>query len=119
MENSKELLEATVQGLQEKLESLNNDLLTKQRELEVINKPTINEHTYNLILEIIRNSVYDLEFSEDDFEYELTFGYDNKVELENIKLTRTEDMIDNFKRSIDKNFRVTEFDQNPTVDGEE
>ena len=39
MSDSKEMLEATVKGLQEKCEQLTNDLQAKRRELEDINKP--------------------------------------------------------------------------------
>ena len=35
MSESKELLEATIKGLEEKLDSLNADLRSKERELEV------------------------------------------------------------------------------------
>ena len=39
MSESKELLEATIKGLEEKVNQLNNDLHSKQKELEDINKP--------------------------------------------------------------------------------
>ena len=39
MNESKELLEATIKGLQEKVNQLNTELITKQKELEDINKP--------------------------------------------------------------------------------
>ena len=39
MNESKELLEATVKGLEEKINNLNDDLRSKQRELADVNKP--------------------------------------------------------------------------------
>ena len=53
MSDSKELLEATVKGLQEKCEQLTNDLQAKRRELEDINKPKISQSTYEIIEECI------------------------------------------------------------------
>ena len=42
METNKELLEATVKGLQDKIGSLNMELKDKQKELEDANKPVIS-----------------------------------------------------------------------------
>ena len=39
MSESKELLEATIKGLEEKVNQLNDDLATKKKELEDVNKP--------------------------------------------------------------------------------
>jgi aspartate ammonia-lyase len=41
MSENKELLEATVKGLQEKIQQLNTDLKSKQKELEDVNKPEL------------------------------------------------------------------------------
>ena len=87
MSNSKEMLEATVKGLQEKVDSLTKDLAAKKNELEDINKPKmsksiyeeiedsvfnnmeqaldrLNEHDYDLELELsgLELSVYQLDF---------------------------------------------------------
>ena len=39
MNESKELLEATIKGLEEKINNLNTDINMKRKELEDINKP--------------------------------------------------------------------------------
>ena len=41
MSESKELLEATIKGLEEKLNQLNTDLRSKERELADVNKPVM------------------------------------------------------------------------------
>ena len=43
MNESKELLEATVKGLEEKISQLNIDLKGKQKELADVNKPEMAE----------------------------------------------------------------------------
>ena len=46
MSETKEMLEATVKGLQDKIGQLNMDLKTKQQELEDVNKPLMPSDTY-------------------------------------------------------------------------
>jgi hypothetical protein len=41
MSETKEMLEATVKGLQDKVNQLNMDLKSKQKELEDVNKPLL------------------------------------------------------------------------------
>ena len=73
MADSKEMLEATVKGLQEKCEQLTNDLQAKRRELEDINKPKISQSTYEMIEECIFDNMQGaLEgLSENNYDLEL------------------------------------------------
>ena len=50
MENNKEMLEATVKGLQEKIVSLQHDLKAKEKELEDVNKPEITAEQMDVML---------------------------------------------------------------------
>ena len=80
MENNKELLEATVKGLQDKLEQLQTELNVKTLELKNINKPKLNQSTMNIIYDCINDGIYDFDFNCDshyDFEYEI--DYDGRV----------------------------------------
>ena len=47
MSETKEMLEASVKGLQEKIVSLQHDLREKEKDLEV--KVIVNGHRYNVI----------------------------------------------------------------------
>ena len=49
MSESKELLEATIKGLEEKLDSVNADLRSKQRELSDVNKPVMTSEMFENI----------------------------------------------------------------------
>ena len=73
MTNSKELLEATVKGLQEKCEQLTNDLQAKRRELEDINKPKISKSVFEEIEDSVFNNMESAldRLSESDYDLEL------------------------------------------------
>ena len=47
MNESKELLEATLKGLEEKVSQVNDDLMMKKKELEDINKPEMTEEMHD------------------------------------------------------------------------
>ena len=115
---TKEMLEATIKGLQEKVNEITKDLQVKQAELEGINKPTMSENTYELLQDTIRESVDSLCFSSDDFEVELHMDYDNRVEINSLNFQNHECIYDDIIRYIDKQFRVIENEDNPTTDDE-
>lgn len=112
------MLEATIKGLQEKVNEITKDLQVKQAELEGINKPTMSENTYELLQDTIRESVDSLCFSSDDFEVELHMDYDNRVEINSLNFENHECIYDDIIRYIDKQFRVIENEDNPTTDDE-
>ena len=108
MSESKELLEAAIKGLEEKLSSVTNDLNVKNKELQLINKPTISEDIYKLLQGVIREAIDNTEFSCDDFDVELRMDYDNKVEVDNLNFNSHSDMYDDIIKYIDREFRVVE-----------
>ena len=73
MSDSKEMLEATVRGLQEKCEQLTNDLQAKRKELEDINKPKMSKFIYEEIEDSVYNNMMDAldRLSESDYDIEL------------------------------------------------
>ena len=73
MSDSKEMLEATVKGLQEKCEQLTNDLQAKRRELEDISKPKISKSVYGEVEDCIYSNMGDAldRLSENDYDLEL------------------------------------------------
>ena len=81
MNESKELLEATVKGLEEKINNLNDDLRSKQRELSEVNKPEMTGEMYDSIQELVEEGVGHFDFSDSD-NYSIEFGidYDNRIE---------------------------------------
>jgi hypothetical protein len=113
---SKETLEAQINGLEAKLQELNNELSTAQHELGVIGKPTMSENIYELLQDTIREAIDNTEFSQDDFDYELSMDYDRRVDLDRLNFQSQGELCDDIIRHIDKDFRVIENEENPTDD---
>ena len=112
MSENKELLEATVKGLQDKVNQLNMDLKSKQKELEDYNKPLLLNETYAALEMVIGNALGDYEFDCGMFEYEFNLGYDNKLELSDLTFTDTYELADAVMKAIDNHFKLEENEVN-------
>ena len=86
MSESKELLEATIKGLEEKMNQLNSDLRSKERELADVNKPEMTDVMFDNITELVEEAVESVRIDDDDLEYSMDIDYDNKVCLNDISL---------------------------------
>ena len=107
MSETKELLEATVKGLQEKIQSLQNDLTTKQKELENVSKTKLTEELYDEIGSAIEDAVEGFNFDDPDG-YDVDFGmeYDGRVYIESIGMQSTYELTNSIMAKIDKRFNV-------------
>ena len=107
MSENKELLEATVKGLQDKIGSLNMDLKSKQQELEDVSKPVISGTTMDIINDAVNYAVENYNFDNTD-QYELDFSldYDGKVQAETINLRDTYELMEAIVINIEKQFKV-------------
>ena len=112
---TKEILEAKITGLETKLQELNNELSTTRHELKTIGKPTMTKDVYELLEDTIRNSVSDIDFSTDNFDFELCMDYNNTVEVSSIDFNGRDDMFDDIIRHIDNDFRVIDNEGNITT----
>ena len=110
MSDSKELLEATIKGLQEKVEQVNKDLQTKKKELEDINKPEMTNEMYDTLEECISNGVDEAcgYLTHDDMDVEFGMEYDGKVYLESINISRPDEMVDRVLKEINNKFKIVE-----------
>jgi len=115
---TKEMLEATINGLQERVDEITRELQLKKAILEDVGKPTMTENVYSLLQDTIRDAVSDISFSENDFDYEMSMEYDNKVELNYLNFNERDSMVDDIIRCIDKEFRVIENDDLPLNSGD-
>tara|TARA_R100000008_G_scaffold81268_1_gene64331 strand:- start:425 stop:757 length:333 start_codon:yes stop_codon:yes gene_type:complete len=106
MENNKEMLEATVKGLQEKIVSLQHELKGKEKELEDVNKPVINSSTFSQVEDSVSRIVECFNFDCGMFEYEFSISYDNKLELSELTFTDTYELQDAIMRDIENRFKV-------------
>ena len=106
MSESKELLEATIKGLEEKLDSVNADLRSKQRELADVNKPEMTSEMFDNITELVERAVETVSINEDDLDFSIDIGYDKKVELHDICLQDGSKFTDKIMSEIDEHYKI-------------
>jgi len=112
MSENKEMLEATVKGLQDKVNQLSMDLKSKQKELEDYNKPLLLNETYAALEDVIGNSIGDYEFDCGEFEYEFNIGYDNKIELDSLSFNDHYNLAEAVMKAIDNRFKIEKDETN-------
>ena len=110
MSESKELLEATVKGLQEKIVSLQHDLREKEKDLEEVNKPEISAEQLDVINGAITSVLENYQFDCGMFEYEFSINYDNKLELSELTFTDAYDIEEAIMMNITKQFKTPKDD---------
>ena len=107
MNESKEVLEATLKGLEEKVSQLNDDIMMKKKELEDINKPEMTEEMYgkleSCIIEGIQDALGNLDVNDIDFEPGL--DYDGKVVMESFQIPE-DDLVEYVMGEINNKFKI-------------
>ena len=107
--DNKELLEATVKGLQDKIGHLNMELKDKQQELEDANKPVISSKTMDIINDTINEAIENYNFdNQDQYEIDFSLDYDGRVQAETINLTDTYELMEAIVTKVEKQFKVIE-----------
>ena len=109
-ENNKEMLEATVKGLQEKIVSLQHDLREKEKDLEEVNKPEITAEQLDVINDAVNAALEDYQFDCGMFDYEFNLDYDNKLELSNLSFTDHYDIEEAIMMNITNQFKTPKDD---------
>ena len=108
MSESKELLEATVKGLEEKINNLNDDLRSKQRELADVSKPEMTGEMYDTIQELVEEGVGYFDFNDtDNYDIEYELDYDGKVNANSIELNDTHHLVESIMNKIDSNYKIS------------
>jgi len=108
MNESKELLEATVKGLEEKINNLNDDLRSKQRELADVSKPEMTGETYDEIHGLVEEGVGNFDFSDsNNYEIEYELDYDGRVNAHSIELNDTHELVESIMNKIDSHFKIS------------
>jgi len=109
MSETKEMLEATVKGLQDKIGQLNMDLKGKQQELEDAGKPVISSTVMNVVNDAINEAIEGYNFDNTD-QYDLDFSldYDGRVQAETINLTDTYELMEAIVTKVEKQFNIIE-----------
>ena len=109
MSETKEMLEATVKGLQDKIGSLNMDLKSKQQELEDANKPVISSTTMDVINDAVNYAVENYDFDNaDQYDLDFSLDYEGRVQAETINLRDTYELVEAIVTKVEKQFKVIE-----------
>ena len=112
MSETKEMLEATVKGLQDKIGQLNMDLKSKQQDLEDANKPVISSTTMDVINDAVNYAVENYNFDNtDQYEIDFSLDYDGKVQAETINLTDTYELMEAIVINVEKQFNIEQDDE--------
>ena len=107
MSETKEMLEATVKGLQDKIGQLNTDLKSKQQDLEDANKPVISSKTMDVVNDAINYAIENYNFDNtDQYEIDFSLDYDGKVQAETINLTDTYELMEAIVNRVEKQFKI-------------
>jgi len=108
MNESKELLEATVKGLTEKIGQLNMDLKDKQKELEDVSKPEMTGEMYDSIHEAVEEGIGYFDFTDTD-NYDIEFGidYDGKVEAAGLEFNSASELAEKIMDKIEGNYKIS------------
>ena len=106
MNETKEMLEATCKGLEDKISQLNIDIKAKQQELEDVNKPVISSVTLDIINDAVNKVLEDYNFDCGMFEYEFNLNYDNKLELSDLTFTDAYDLVEAIVTKVEKQFKI-------------
>ena len=108
MSETKEMLEATVKGLQDKIGQLNMDLKSKQKDLEDANKPVISNEVMNVVNDAINAAIENYNFdNSDQYEIDFSIDYDGRVQAESINLTDTYELMEAIVTKVEKQFNVS------------
>ena len=114
MNESKELLEATVKGLEEKISQLNDDLMMKTKELQDVSKPEMTDVMFDSIMELVEEGIGYFDFSDSenyDIEYEL--DYDAKVSASSLEFNSAHELGEKIMNKIEGHYKLIET-VNPT-----
>ena len=112
MNETKEMLEATCKGLEDKIGQLNMDLKAKQQELEDVSKPVISSTTMDIINDTVNKVLEDYNFECGMFEYDFSINYDNKIELGDLTFTDTYELVEAIVIKIEKQFKIEKDETN-------
>ena len=107
MSESKELLEATVKGLQEKIQSLQIDLNVKTKELESVNKPKLNQSTLDIIYDCVTEGIEEFDFNDtENYDFEYDIDYDNRITTNSIEFNSCDYVREPIIRLIENKFKI-------------
>jgi hypothetical protein len=105
--DNKELIEASVKGLQDKIQLLQTELDVKTLELNNINKPKINQSTLDIIYDCINDGLHDFDFSDtENYDFEPELDYDRRVSIQSIEFQSIDYIQEPIMKLLETKFNI-------------
>ena len=108
MSESKELLEATIKGLKEKVDQVTKELQTKQKELENVNKPELTQLQLDYITEAIDQGINSVDFDVDSFDIDYGIESDGQVYLSHMEFEHVAGLVEDIVENLHQTFKIVE-----------
>ena len=104
-----EKLKVSLEAHEEQVKDLSHDLKIATQRLEDCDKPKLTGKQFTSIEQAIESAISDYNFEEyDQYEYELSMEYDNRVELSHIEFRNASDLAEEVYASVEKLFGITD-----------
>ena len=108
----KEQLEVNIAALQllvnettDKSKDVTAQLEQAKKDLADINKPELTPLQFDNLYEAVESGISGYDFSDsDNFDYEFDINYDNKIELNNLDITNSQDLVEMIVEKVHKLF---------------
>ena len=84
-------------------------LADAEKELADVNKPVLTSLQFDNLYEAVESGISGYDFSDsDNFDYEFDINYDNKIELNNLDITNSQDLVEAIVEELTKLFTEAE-----------
>ena len=104
-----EKLKVSLEAHEEQVKDLSHDLKVATQRLEDCDKPKLTTKQFELLENAIKSAINDYNFDEyDQYEYEMSMEYDNRVELSHIEFRNADDLANEVYARVEKLFGITE-----------
>ena len=102
-------LELLVNDTASKSKDFTAQLEQAKKDLANVNKPELTPMQFDNLYEAVESGVSGYDFSDsDNFDYEFDINYDNKIELNNLDITNSQDLVEAIVEELTKLFTEAE-----------
>jgi len=109
LEQAIEMLDAMVVSNTSEMISVQSDLKDAKKELENLNKPELTTYQIELLEDAVERGVGEFDFSDqDNFDKEFELDYDGRVQLSNLDLTESGELVEEIMKQVVKLFSEIE-----------
>jgi hypothetical protein len=102
-------LELTLNAVELNAKCIKDDLIEANEKLANINKPVITRQTASDMQDAIQYILENFDFTNtEDYDYDLSINYDNRIELEHIEFNNVDEIAEQISIEIENLFNIEE-----------